>query len=409
MIKKLRSILSIIIITQLLIIPAAGSFAEDETGDPVNTALEQEVEQTGEQNGAAIQEGEGTLPSGEGELTEPGDPDSDALLKAVGSDEEVPEELPDADVLEDPETPEEPAEEPEPDPVSITAFAGYNSVVLKWNKTGEAENYRIYRKNSTEDQFSLIGTVADNGSVTYTFRDANAAKDAIYNYYVTAVKGEKESEHSNTVTSSRVRTIYYRITFKNGITLKSKDKAKKKATFGKGTTVYAEGFNKGYYIFYYGGRTYNVAWNKIKGAKADYRTNAYGVEVDNDTAEDFVNAGRFSSKTKYLIWISLYSQRVFVFQGSTGKWNCIKSWQCNSGRASTPTETGLSRKLYAKYKKNSKHKYWSRFSRNSAIHGRNKKDAKLGKPISGGCVRVDNDNALFVMKSIPKKTRVVVF
>lgn len=405
--KKLRSILSIILITQLLLIPAAGSFAANELGEPENTVLEQTGEQTGEQNDVTPQEGEGTTPSGGEDLTVQGETGNDQLPEDSGSDRENEEEM--TEETEIPDAPEEPEEETPPGPVSVAAYSGYNSVILKWNKTGEADAYRIYRKNSTAKEYGLLGTVTAADPAEYTFRDAYADKDVVYNYYVTAVKGDKESEPSNTVTSSRVRTIYYRITFKKGTTLKSKDKEKKKATFGKNTTVYAEGFNKGYYIFYHDGRTYNVAWNKIKGASVDYRTNAYGEEVDNITAEDFINTGGFSSKTRYLIWISLYSQRVFVFQGSAGNWDCIRSWQCNSGRASTPTETGLSRKIYAKYKKNSKHKYWSRFSRNSSFHGRNSKDAKLGKPVSGGCVRLDNDNAYFVMKSIPKKTRVVVF
>ena len=290
-------------------------------------------------------------------------------------------------------------------PQNVRTYSGYKSVTVKWDAVSGAASYNIYRA-SGDEAFAKIGTA---GSGALSFRDTGAKDNTVFTYCITAVAGGQESARSAESSAGCVRTINYLLKTKRGITVKSTGKVKKKQYFGAGEKLRADGFVYGYYLVEYNGVRYKVPWNKVRGAKADYKKNAYGGDGDNTAAENFVNEGQFGSKTKYLIWVSMYSQRLYVFKGSKGNWQCIRNCSCNTGRASTPTITGTNKKIYAKYKKNSKHKYWSRYTRYSSIHGRNKHDPKLGKPISGGCVRIDNASALFIMKKIPYKTRVISY
>lgn len=306
----------------------------------------------------------------------------------------------------------------------LKAYPGHQSVSIRWTPVKGVDKYAIYRKESSAKAYTKIATVNPdftNDQQEYKngtdFDKINAAKNVTYNYMVRAVVDGVESDNSNISSAARVRTIQYEMTFKAAVKLKSHDKAKKAVTFKKGQTITAEGYGTGAYKFNYKRRPYEAKWFRMKKGKCVYKKNAYGTAVDNVTAENYVNEGKYSSKTDYLVWISLYSQRVFVFKGSKGKWECIKSWQCNSGKAMSPTPSGTSKSVWATFAKRSKHKFWSCFSSYNAIHGRNNGDAKLGKPVSNGCVRIANENAKWLMninksylsKNKKNQTKVIVF
>ena len=56
---------------------------------------------------------------------------------------------------------------------------------------------------------------------------------------------------------------------------------------------------------------------------------------------DFVNSMNYDSSTSYLVWVSLYTQRVNIFTGYKGHWELEKSFLCASGVNETPTSTGV--------------------------------------------------------------------
>lgn len=288
---------------------------------------------------------------------------------------------------------------------TLYAYPAYHSVYLAWTPSNTATKYVLYRND---------GAVLDAGSAT-TYLDANNAADTTYYYQVVAFNGDVASAPSNAASGERVRTCYYKITFKKAVTLTSHDGTKTKNTFRKGQVVYADGFAQGMYQFDYAGHRYHAKWMRIKSPSGNYSRNAY---VNGVTPTLYVNQVGYGSPTGYLIWISLYSQRVYIFQGSAGNWTLInhdaygnEGWQCGSGKAKTPTPTGMNKSLHKKMKKYSKHKWWNCFSGNNAIHGSNgqKEIKKLGKLISNGCVRVTNEQAIWIFNNIPKKTRVLVF
>ena len=290
-------------------------------------------------------------------------------------------------------------------PVMLGAYPDYHSVTVKWQPSTGAQKYIVTRSD---------GQTFETNATSY--RDTSAKKDVNYSYTVKAVTGNYASPASASTSSvGRVRTAYYYCTFKNAVKLKSHDRAKKAYTFQKGQTIKAEGFRQGSYLFRYNGRPYEAKWFRMGKRKGDISTGAY---VNSVTAENYVNHSGYGSKTGYLIWVSLYSQRVFIFNGSAGNWTLINrddhgndGWLCGTGTPKTPTPSGMSKMLHTKKKRYSKHKYWNMFSGTAAIHGSNgkKEIKKLGRLISNGCVRVTNSQSLWIMNNVPLRTRVIIF
>lgn len=289
---------------------------------------------------------------------------------------------------------------PVPGTPTIAAYPGYKSVTVMWAPTTDAASYELVRTD--------VGVIYAGPATS--FRDTAISGDTEYAYYVVAVAadGTTKSAQSNVATGSKVRTCYYRITFKKNVKLESHDGTKTKHTFKKGQTVYADGYSQGKYQFDFEGHRYHAKWMRIKNPKGLISRNAYDNGV---TPTNYVNESGYSSPTGYLVWVNIYSQRVYVFQGSAGNWTMIQNWQCGTGKAKTPTPTGMNKKLHKKYKKYSRHKYWNCFSGTNAIHGSNgtKEVKKLGKLISNGCVRVTNDQALWMLNTVPKNTRFLVY
>ena len=285
-------------------------------------------------------------------------------------------------------------------PANFKALPGHQSVLLKWDKVANATKYIITRDDGIK--YETAETQYYDEDVKKTEKE----NDVVYSYTVQAVNGTEQS--APTAASEkvgRVRTAYYKCTFRAGVKLKSHDKAKKAHKFKKGDIVYAEGYGTGAYKFRYNGRPYEAKWFRMKKVKVLYKKNAYTAEV----AENYVNQGGYKSPTRYLIWISIYSQKVFLFEGRAGEWKCIREESCNTGAGKSPTPTGFNKKIGKQMKRYSSHKWWSCFSSFNAIHGRNKNDAKAGKPISNGCVRVSNEMAQWIMKNCKKKTKVIAW
>ena len=142
-----------------------------------------------------------------------------------------------------------------------------------------------------------------------------------------------------------------------------------------------------------------------------------------DTKTRWVNLQGYKSSTKYLIWVNLTYQRVNIFEGSQGNWKLIRTCLCGSGKSSTPTIRGVFTTSY----KQTAWDYGSyycgpivRFNGSSgyAFHSRLEYypmysdryyDARIGFPISHGCLRMYNDDIRWMYNNIPNGTTVVVY
>ena len=123
---------------------------------------------------------------------------------------------------------------------------------------------------------------------------------------------------------------------------------------------------------------------------------------------DFVNKSKKSSKTKYLIWVSTYTQHLYIFKGKKGKWKLYKDWECSTGAAKSPTPTGFDKKIEDKWRNHSGIDYWSPFQHANSIHGQ-RSSYLFGKPQSNGCVRNFDQNAKWLYYNCARGTGLIVY
>ncbi len=133
--------------------------------------------------------------------------------------------------------------------------------------------------------------------------------------------------------------------------------------------------------------------------------------------EGFVDLMGYDSKTEYMVWLSRYTQKVIVFQGSKGNWTVIKTFSCSSGENNTPTPEGVY-EIYTRTGRWNFDYYYvddvSIFSGGHAFHtilmnyDGTVYDGRVGIPLSHGCVRMLPEDCLYIY-NLPIGTRVVVY
>lgn len=135
--------------------------------------------------------------------------------------------------------------------------------------------------------------------------------------------------------------------------------------------------------------------------------------------EAFVNQKGYDSSTGYMIWVSLKTQTVNVFEGAQGSWKLIRSMPCASGKNSTPTARGefaIKNKLwewdFGTYKVRYVTVFYGGYAFHSRIYDRSYStmlDDALGYPASDGCLRMRDEDCRYIMEQMPYGTRVVVY
>ncbi len=132
--------------------------------------------------------------------------------------------------------------------------------------------------------------------------------------------------------------------------------------------------------------------------------------------ELFVNHSGFESKTDYFVWVDLARQMVYVFVGEKENWSINRLLICSTGKQETSTIRGtfsiqnrdleLHSTEYARY--------WVKFYDDYLFHSTpldidgNVVDPTLGSPASGGCIRLQLEDALWFYETIPDNTTVWV-
>jgi hypothetical protein len=152
----------------------------------------------------------------------------------------------------------------------------------------------------------------------------------------------------------------------------------------------------------------------ISRTKAEYTKKHYTTEVK----EAYVNYKGLSSRTKYLIWVSLYTQQATIYTGKKGHWKMYATYTIASGSPQNRTPRGTHKISYKEPKWQHhgwRSSYVTHFYKKASFHMRPKynngklKDKRLGMPISNACVRCPDKLALFIYKSIPRGTTVKVY
>lgn len=315
--------------------------------------------------------------------------------------------------IEEPGTPEVPEEPKELGGVTnLRAIRGYNTVKIKWTPVEGAKGYKIYidryygpdQKMPAKAKYNLVGAK----------RSSYVLKGFVTNrYYKIWVVPYVDKDDLSTygkakrIVTQKAHTLYYNVKFKEARTLQCHCCGRPKTrTFAAGTKFRAYGFSQGRYKFRSNGHTYYVSALSCKSAVSmENHKSKYSAEE----AEYVIKEMKPYSKTKYLIWASLYGQQVYVFKKINGEYKVIKQFICGSGKAGTPSPTGKSKEIWQKLRTRHKRSYWSCFSSLNSFHNIFKSESLDGKTKSHGCIRLNTKDSKYIYENIPMNTRVIVF
>lgn len=311
--------------------------------------------------------------------------------------------------------------------VSNLQVYGLNGkIYVDWNGVSGCNGYIVYYKKSGASSYSTLGTTSSTTLTTTKLNSSNQAYVFMVKPY-TLYNGKKyaSTAAAPTVTAnpykllnamSTVRTIGY--LSKTTTTTKlynSYTSSTAVLTVGSGKNIEqleAENTKYGRCKVLYNNKTYYCKRSNIKSYGANYTTKKYPTSVK----EAFVK--NKSSKTKYLIWVSHYTQQVSIFQGAKGNWKMIRTFICATGKHTTRSARGTFKITYKeaawKYSTTYENYITHFFGRNSfhtRIHkyGGGYADATIGKPASNGCVRLYDEDALYIYKNMPKDTTVIAY
>ena len=127
-----------------------------------------------------------------------------------------------------------------------------------------------------------------------------------------------------------------------------------------------------------------------------------------------VNQWGISSRTNYMVWVSLGEYKVRLFEGSQYKWRQILEAPCAIGAPSTPSITGSyeyqykARWDYGTYYVGPCLVFHGGYALHSVLLNQNgtEYDGRVGVGISHGCIRLKKKDIDFIANTIPVGTRI---
>ena len=310
-----------------------------------------------------------------------------------------------------------------PSSLSVEYKSGNNN--LSWPAVNKATGYYVYLYNYNTNKYEELAKVTTNsyvhkgegkkGKYKYmvkTYREDNGQMAVSKNGVEKLVFGADDIANIKTT----VHPMYYSATINQSTRLYNSFSAEEKCgTISPGERVTV--------LYRRSGR---CTIKRKDGSVVYIKTSALNFTAEHYTSNDytteqkelFVNSQGYSSKTKYLIWMNTYTQRVNIFEGSKGNWKLIRNSICASGAIDTPTPPGL-KSLYEKQKTHkyahSHYDYLSKFQSENCFHTRIKYysggyvDSRLGRPLSHGCVRMKDNDATYIYNNMPLKTTVLIY
>lgn len=142
-------------------------------------------------------------------------------------------------------------------------------------------------------------------------------------------------------------------------------------------------------------------------------------EYADEVKECFVNyINDYQSNTEYLIWINRWTIKLTVFHGSRRQWTVDKTFPCAIGRNSSPTIEGertVSNKQLLVETEEFYYHHVTFFGGAYAMHSRlyhydgTFYDDTMSAVVSHGCVRLEDENAIYIYDTVPIKTKVVIY
>lgn len=307
-------------------------------------------------------------------------------------------------------------------PVGLSGSNAKGATTLTWTANGIANGYEIYSWNYKKSCYEKIGNTAETRYV-----DTKAGGVDKHKYMVKAFRQDNGTimrsangpevivYGADTISAAKsVHPIYYsaRITRKTGLYQKFRQDKTKQGTIKKGekvTIIYRRWKQS---LVSYKGKKYYVYNGAMRVTGQSYTKKDYSTQAKELFVKDY------KSSCKYLVWISTYTQRINIFKGKKGNWKLIKTETVSTGKITSYTPLGnftVTKKKKAHYYGRNFYKYLTYFRGDNKMHTRPARrktgkylDARLGQPLSGGCVRLRDNTAAWVYKNMPKGSTILV-
>ena len=320
---------------------------------------------------------------------------------------------------------------------SLKIFANNDSKFsLTWAKVKKATGYVVYlkvdgkwtEKARTKAKTVTIGGLENGSSYEACIRAyRKVGNDYAYSGYSNTVVG-RPSVADKKITA--IKTSYSNVTVKKSGNYKlssggtayvsTSDKMTTTTHFreGEGGTIFTCTRTKD-------GKVFKIKQSQLNGANRIVTVNK--TLYSKSVAEQYVNYKGYNSESSYLIWVNLYTQRIYLFKGKQYNWTVVKQGKCTTGAGKTQTKAAVTRLrskvyqmwFYDDYGNPCQYAYWGTyFNAGLAFHSwiynpGDYMDASyplIGTPRSHGCIRLTNDMAKYIYYNMPSwKTTCVVF
>ena len=291
-----------------------------------------------------------------------------------------------------------------PTPTKVRAFSGYNSVTLKWAAVPKAQEYIVYRSVAGKKKFKELGKTTKPeyvDKIRYIYND--------YAYRIVATKKDPKNKKKvlksapAKIRKNSIRRLRIYVSFKSARKFDN-------GTIRAGTRIMTDGFGGGRYVFTYKGKRHTVSRINTYSAYPKYQKKGnYNKTEAEMFISSFVKAKKIQTTQKHLIWVSSYTQHLYVFKKKNGRWTVVKDWEISMGTASTPSPTGV-KTIKKKVLSHHNIRFWNCFSSWNALHGCiGSMSNSLGRLASHGCVRNANKNAGWLYANCGKGTTVIIY
>ncbi len=347
-----------------------------------------------------------------------------------------------------------------PSKVTVDCDDDDNRATVKWKKVKDAKAYAVYvstngkcpSKPTKKTKNTEYNTKYLAGPKTYTFfvkaifhnnakSTGGVGGDSKGTIDTVSAAAKDKLKIKDRLLGIGVRAIKWtaKVNY-SGVLYSNSGCTSKKGTLSKGKKVYVTGklpkkLPRGAHPtrfevqYVKGGKTIK-GWVKygpvrhVSGEVAYKGGKAY--DYSEAVKEDYVNDKKFSSGTKYLIWMNTYTQRVNIFTGKKGNWKLLRSDRCTSGLFYHSTGLGTGYKLHRRQAVrirnflNSTTKYYykklSYFSKGNSFHTpcwRLSNNAPVNhvksnlQPGTQGCVRMNVGAAEYIYYKVPLGTKVI--
>ena len=344
--------------------------------------------------------------------------------------------------------------------LTATSDESGNDVKLKWKKVSNAAGYYIYRSSKSKTVvLKPIAKVEGKNVVKYTDENlpGKTYRYWVRAYYKQGAEGEQCEVLSKQSKSAKVKVKRYvtekvctltqwTANIRHKVTLYSNvSGGEKTGVLKKGTKVYVTSKypskvpaykmpTKVYVIQKKNGKAVKKGWVPWSAVKTVYGVVSYDNKTNTPldwptkVKEDYINKKGFSSKTNYLIWVSIFTQRVNIFKGKKGDWEYVRSFRVTTGRYDHPTKVSTTFETHGhqmtreRFSPNSQQYYYFNyltfFHSKNAFHtvcyrsgtGKQINSVKSNlQPGTSGCFRMPTDGAKYIYYNLPLHTRVIAY